>query len=1360
MPGYNKNTDDSPFHELKYLELQFTLGRALAAAENMKEVADAILEAAISIGEVDSGGVYILNEYNNNLELLAYSGLPDSFIKKVSSYPPDSPNMDLVKGGKPIYSTFSELSPLARISKIGQELKGLAVVPVIHQNRIIAILNLASHESPTFTKQTQRIIEELAAQLSNNLARILAEQKSWNMASQLDVFFSNTQDSIFFMTMEQPIESGTPFINSKKAMNLFWENQRITRVNESILKQYNCSRQDLIGLKAADFYRLDQMQYREIWESLLSKGKIHIEFSTLKFDNTPMWIEGEYACLYDSQGRITGHFGVQREITKRKMAHEALLKKTTNLETLIQKRTEDLKKTNFLLKKEIQERKQAQQDSELKETAIETSINGVIFVKTTGKITYVNRSFLKIWGAKKDSDILIRNFKDLWADPKLAAEILKIVSKEYSWIGEMQAKNLNGSSFDVQIAASLIRTSRKNAKLLMFSVIDITTRTRAEKALRENEEKYRFMIEQHGEGIGLVDQDECFKYINKVGAEIFGETPETLTGRCLKDYVSAVEWQYILKQSEKRRSGKKSSYTIEVQRSDGEKRNLLITATPDYDSRRNYRGAIAILRDDTERISAEQQLRDSEEKFRTIYEHAPIMICSFDNHGNCLLWNRECTKHLGWSFTEINKNKNPLKMVFPSRQEQISVKKLIRQHSGKFHEFKVNAKNGDSRVQLWAVFDMPMQNLIMMGYDITERKRAEEDIKNRLENEEVLNLISSQFITEEDIHTAVKKTLSIITRFCKKSQAFVFHTSEDGKTLQCLYWHSENNFKLEKSLQSLQRSQFPQLFKYLQQQHILHIDKLNLFPGSMKEELKIWNQLPFGNLLIIPFFRGKFLAGFFGIADEKDLLSLEVHHISLLRLVAEIGGNAIERNFMENQLKESLRQNEALLEAMPDLMFVFSRKGKFLSFKAHETDILAIPPDDIIGKNISDVGFSGNDLKQFRKAMEDAFFLGTTQSLTYELNTPKGRRIFEARLSAVDKERILANVRDITKMRRMEEEQQKWEKLESLGVLAGGIAHDFNNVLTGILGNISLAMISPKDPEKTIPRLEAAEKAAYRARNLTQQLLTFSKGGLPVKQQIALKNLIEEAANFALMGSNVRCDCRIPADLPQIDADEGQITQVLHNLIINADQAMPNGGIIRIKCSKTTITDAQFIPLKPGEYVCIAIMDEGTGISPEFLPSIFDPYFTTKQKGSGLGLATSYSIIKKHEGYIGVESEFGKGTTFTIYLPVSTETEIQQRIEHKNGYKGSGRILIMDDDEMIRDITAATLHEMGYQTESVADGQSALERYRRAMHNNQPFDLVIMDLTIPGGMGGKEAIQKLLKMDPEAKTIVSSGYST
>jgi two-component system cell cycle sensor histidine kinase/response regulator CckA len=372
-------------------------------------------------------------------------------------------------------------------------------------------------------------------------------------------------------------------------------------------------------------------------------------------------------------------------------------------------------------------------------------------------------------------------------------------------------------------------------------------------------------------------------------------------------------------------------------------------------------------------------------------------------------------------------------------------------------------------------------------------------------------------------------------------------------------------------------------------------------------------------------------------------------------------------------------------------------------------------------------------------------------------------RIHDSGAPILDRERGVIGVvlvfRDITLLVAAQREREKSGRLESLGLLAGGIAHDFNNILTAIMTNISLARIYGNVEEDIFKMLTDAESASLRAKGLTQQLLTFATGGTPIKKTFDISTLLKDTSQFVLSGSNVSAEYSIPEGLWPVEADEGQTGQVIQNLVINADQAMPEGGTIRIRAENIMIGEHVHTSLKQGKYVRISIEDQGCGIAENRLSKIFDPFFTTKEKGRGLGLATLFSIVDHHEGHVHVDSTLGVGTTFHVYFPVSEQKRLVEEKSRKPVFSGEGKILLVDDEEFIRKSGREILTRLGYDVSLAQEGGEGTRLYKEAQDTGKPFDAVIMDLTIPAGMGGKEAIRRLLEIDTEAKVIVSSGYS-
>jgi len=354
-------------------------------------------------------------------------------------------------------------------------------------------------------------------------------------------------------------------------------------------------------------------------------------------------------------------------------------------------------------------------------------------------------------------------------------------------------------------------------------------------------------------------------------------------------------------------------------------------------------------------------------------------------------------------------------------------------------------------------------------------------------------------------------------------------------------------------------------------------------------------------------------------------------------------------------------------------------------------------------------------------------------------------------------ERMVGSQIDITERRRLEERVIEAQKLESIGTLAAGIAHDFNNLLTAMAGNVSLLRELPLGPPEAPQLLKSVEDAVVRATALTKQLLTFAKGGAPVREAASIRELLVDATTFVARGSKARCEFDVAADLAAVNVDLGQFSQVIGNLVINAIQAMPQGGTLRLGAHNVQLAADEVPGLPAGRAVRITVADEGGGIPPELLPRIFDPFFTTKAEGSGLGLSTSYAIVSRHGGRISVASTPGRGTVFTLHLPATDALPRAPQVA--SPVRGAGRILLMDDDETIRVVALRMLERLGYEAEACASGEEALAHYRQALGTERAYDAVILDLTIPGGEGGAQVLRRLRTLHPPVVAIVASGYA-
>ncbi|GAB4332803.1 MAG: hypothetical protein Kow0089_00930 [Desulfobulbaceae bacterium] len=468
------------------------------------------------------------------------------------------------------------------------------------------------------------------------------------------------------------------------------------------------------------------------------------------------------------------------------------------------------------------------------------------------------------------------------------------------------------------------------------------------------------------------------------------------------------------------------------------------------------------------------------------------------------------------------------------------------------------------------------------------------------------------------------------------------------------------------------------------------------------------------------------------------------------------------RRKSELALKESEDRFRDLFENASDMLQSTDPAGRILVVNKAWRETLGYGEDEPIGMNIFDIIHPDHRdacRKGFEKILED----GREFSCQTVFLSKTGKEVVaEGRINCrfVNGKPLAlrGTFRNITEKLKMEEELRRAQKMESVGILAGGIAHDFNNLLTAILGNILLAQLQSPSPELTT-LLKNTEKAAHRAQQLTRQLLTFSKGGAPVLETASVVSIIKEVVPFILSGSNSDWKLEAGEDVRHVLVDSGQFSQVLENIIINSDQAMPDGGTITVSVRNSRPDEQLPELLRENRYVIIEIRDQGTGIPREYLTRIFDPYFTTKRKGSGLGLATAYSIIRNHGGLLMAESEPGCGTTMRIYLPATTETAGEKDAKPAGIPTGSGRVLIMDDDEMVLQVGSQMLTSLGYEVTTTRNGEEAVKTYEEALQSGTPFDVVILDLTVPGGMGGRETISRLREMDPRVQAIVSSGYS-
>ena len=490
------------------------------------------------------------------------------------------------------------------------------------------------------------------------------------------------------------------------------------------------------------------------------------------------------------------------------------------------------------------------------------------------------------------------------------------------------------------------------------------------------------------------------------------------------------------------------------------------------------------------------------------------------------------------------------------------------------------------------------------------------------------------------------------------------------------------------------------------------------------------------------------------LTKPLDLKLLNVRISVAERQVRELG----ERNQARAALLESARAMANILENTTDGFFAVDSEWKITHFNAEAEKLLGRTRDEVLGHRLWE-----KLLEQVGSVFEAYYQRVMAEQIPQEFEASdfSGKVWYEVR-AYPSNGGVSVFFRDISERRKIEADRLTTSKLESLGTLAGGIAHDLNNILTVISGNIGLAQIeAPAESGNLLGFLSKAGQAAQHAAHLSSQLLTFSKGGTPLKKVVSIGELLEHSAEFSLYGSNLRADFDIAVDLWKAEVDAGQIEQVVNALMLNAREAMPHGGTVRVRARNVVFEDKPGAILPEGHYIKITITDRGSGIPDELRTKIFDPYFTTKPTGTGLGLAISYSIVKKHGGLLNLENSSPEGTAFAFYLRASDrkvslpEVRITERAFHFNHQ----RILVMDDEAAIRELTSQLLGTLGYEVTAVPDGLEAVRLYERALRRGEQFQAVILDATVRGGMGGVATIERLRSMDPKVNAIICSGYS-
>ncbi len=913
-------------------------------------------------------------------------------------------------------------------------------------------------------------------------------------------------------------------------------------------------------------------------------------------------------------------------------------------------------------------------------------------------------------------------------------------------------------------------------KIIGDVFVNALERKVSELAMRESEERYRDLVEKAGLAIVMDAEDGTFHYFNHRFADLFGYTESEMSGQKMKDLIYPDDLNAVLKIHKRRFQNKKAPNRYEfrgVQKNGG-----IIYLEVDVVSLKMKDQMIATrsyIWDVSHRVQAEQAVQESEERYRSLVENFMDIVLITNYDGNMLYSNPAFEKQTGYRASELKTKEGkleifpgsppPLQTIFSNlindeNQESVHIENLMRTKGGEalYHSLIISKISYDNKPALQFI-----------AHNITEEKKAANALKRSADFERTVSDIISQFVGSRITDESIQHALQAVAMWSHAGRATIYRLIDNGRFLSSMYEWCDEDIPPQKSFrQNIPIEQFDQWSALLAEHGMIHVPDLSKLPRELASEHLIDNAKRAKSFLFLPFRVQDHTYGAISLEDTTMTDRWSAEDIKLLRLTSEIIGNVFERIEAEKMLRRSEEQYRTLFESSSDEIYVHGftdqmQASHFLNVNQAACERLGYSKNELYKMTALDIDAGdehGKVNRSIRELFEHKHTIFETDHKT------KNGQLYPVEVSShlikiEGKPIVMSIARDTTERKRIEEEVQKSQRLESIGILAGGIAHDFNNLLSIILGNAQLAKMMSLQNKDVSKFLNNIEEGAAQASGLTRQLLTFSKGGAPIREVYPLPELVQNAVQLALSGSDKHAAFDFSPALYNAKVDKGQIHQVIHNIILNSDQAMPNGGLINV--SARNVHSDQVKPLRrlePGHYVQLSIQDHGIGIPASHQQKIFDPYYTTKEKGNGLGLTVAHSIIKKHDGLLLLKSVPNQGTTVDIFLPAVhlEHNKTSATAMRPASYKG-GAVFIMDDERLVLDVTEKMLQELGFTVRRALNGEELVQLYQTAYDSQNTPDLVIMDLTIPAGMGGMEAITKLRKIDPKVKAIVSSGYS-
>jgi PAS domain S-box-containing protein len=860
----------------------------------------------------------------------------------------------------------------------------------------------------------------------------------------------------------------------------------------------------------------------------------------------------------------------------------------------------------------------------------------------------------------------------------------------------------------------------------------------------------------------IIDKHERLVYISPSVTDLTGYSPKEAMDLSPEDVLTETSYEKLhnlIRENPLKESGETLNIELEIIRKDCSILQTNIIYSCVFNENKDLLAYQGVMRDITSQKQLETDLKSSEEKFRVLADQSVFGIFMLKN-GKIIYVNQAAEKLLEFSAKELCSWKS---MEFVKLVDIDDIKQTITEFqnrmagehgSPKHREYRLTTKSGKTK---WVMVHSARMELdgefciIVTVIDITPRKKALELISNQ---KDLAIKLSSASGLDETLDLCLDTAINI----SGMDSGGIYIVDESTGDIDLVRHKGLSEEFIGQTSHYDSDSRHANIIKTGKPVYHKFEHTGDVFSEAQKNEKIL-------ALAIVPVLNEEKVLACINVASHKFTKISQTIREPLETIAVQTGSviaraKAREALKLSEELFAKIFMSNPIASSITDI-----DEGRIILSNTSFSNLFGYESKEINGRTTREMElwYDPEDRERIKEIMLEK---GSLKDLEVKLRHKSGTILdvyFYAEMTEyLGEPHVLTMAVDVTEMKMMEEEIIKSTKLESLGVFAGGIAHDFNNYLTAILGNVNLVMTTVAPDSQNAFLLEEAENAIMRAKDLTGQLLTFSKGGEPIKKPTAIDMLIKESSSFALRGSNVKCEISCPSDLWEANIDKGQISQVIYNLVINADQAMAEGGVICVDINNIFCDDKSelvCLGFEEGKYINVTLKDQGIGIPQKQLEKIFDPFFTTKQKGSGLGLSTCYSIIKKHKGHIKAESELGAGTSFNIFLPALDEKVKDRPKIEENAVKGHGKVLIMDDDKTIRTLAANMLEHLGYDPDTTENGEQAVEKYKEALISGEKYKAVVLDLTVPGGMGGKQALEKLLEFDPETRAIVSSGYS-